>query len=134
VGMWGGNDPDCRKPMIWDDINYDDEVYNADGTKHAPDKVAVNENLFQHYKKLITIRKNNEVLQLGTYKAIFTDDEKGILIFERTYNDQNIIVVINNSDSVYVVNVPELKQDCFKDLISEKLFEKDDIIVDKKWG
>jgi glycosidase len=21
VGMWGANDPDCRKPMIWDDMN-----------------------------------------------------------------------------------------------------------------
>jgi glycosidase len=134
VGMWGGNDPDCRKPMIWDDITYDEEVYNADGTKHAPDKVAVNKNLFEHYKKLIAIRNNNEALQLGTYKTLFTDDDKRILIFERTYNDQNIIVVINNSNSEYVVNIPELANACFTDLISEKIFKNDDIVVGKKWG
>ena len=25
VGMWGGNDPDCRKPMIWDDMKFENE-------------------------------------------------------------------------------------------------------------
>ena len=26
VGMWGADDPHCRKPMIWDNLNYDNEV------------------------------------------------------------------------------------------------------------
>ena len=38
VGMWGANDPDCRKPMVWDDLAYNDEVYNADGSTRTPDK------------------------------------------------------------------------------------------------
>ena len=25
VGMWGADDPDCRKPLIWDDLVYEDE-------------------------------------------------------------------------------------------------------------
>jgi cyclomaltodextrinase len=134
VGMWGGNDPDSRKPMIWDDIAHVDEVYSLDGSKHTPDKVAVNNDLFQYYKKLITIRNNNPALQMGNYKTLFTDDEKGVLIFERTYNEDNLIVVINNSNSEYVVDVAELSQKCFTDLISEKVFENNKIIVAKKWG
>jgi len=134
VGMWGGNDPDSRKPMIWDDIAYEDEVYSVDGSKHAPDKVAVNNDLFQHYKKLITIRNNHTALQMGTYKTLFTDDEKGVLIFERNYNNENLIVVINNGNSEYVVDVAELSKECFTDLISEKVFENNKIIVAKKWG
>ena len=31
VGMWGANDPDCRKPMVWDDLEYADEVFDPDG-------------------------------------------------------------------------------------------------------
>lgn len=134
VGMWGGNDPDCRKPMIWDDMTYEDEVYSVDGSIHNPDEVAVNNVLFQHYKKLIAIRSNNPALQMGTYKTLFTDDEKGVLIFERTYNGENLIVVINNSNSEYDVDVAELSQDCFTDLISGKVFENNQIIVAKKWG
>ena len=134
VGMWGGNDPDCRKPMIWDDIAYEDEVYSVDGSVHAPDEVAVNNDLLQHYKKLIEIRNNNPALQMGAYKTLFTDDENGVLIFKRTYNGENLIVVINNSNSAYHVDVAELSKECFADLISEKVFETNQIIVAKKWG
>ncbi len=30
VGMWGGKDPCCRKPMLWKEIKYDneEEVFN----------------------------------------------------------------------------------------------------------
>ncbi len=80
AGMWGGNDPDCRKPMVWDDIDYDDEVTNPDGSAHAPDKVSVNHDLLDHYKKMIAIRNAHKALQLGSYKTILTDDDKGILV------------------------------------------------------
>ena len=33
VGMWGADDPDCRKPMVWDDITYEDEKANYDPSK-----------------------------------------------------------------------------------------------------
>ncbi|MFM8684572.1 MAG: glycoside hydrolase family 13 protein [Chthoniobacterales bacterium] len=33
VGMWGANDPDCRKPMVWEDMIYEDEVVLPDGSK-----------------------------------------------------------------------------------------------------
>lgn len=134
VGMWGGNDPDCRKPMVWDDMSYEGEVYNVDGSTHDPDKVAVNKSLFEHYKKLIAIRNAHQALQVGTYKTIFTDDEKGILIFERALEDEKLIVVINNGDNQYTVDVPELKQACFKDLISGKVFDNEQIAVANKWG
>ena len=26
VGMWGADDPDERKPMVWSDLRYEDEV------------------------------------------------------------------------------------------------------------
>jgi cyclomaltodextrinase len=98
VGMWGGNDPDCRKPMVWDDIKYEDEIFNANGTTHEPDKVEINQNLYEHYKKLIHIRKKNKALQLGSYKTIMADDDQDLFIFERVYENERLIVVINNSE------------------------------------
>ena len=32
-GMWGADDPDCRKPLVWDDITYEDEKANFDPAK-----------------------------------------------------------------------------------------------------
>ena len=135
VGMWGGNDPDCRKPMIWNDIEYEDEIYNADGSTHEPDQVAINTSLFEHYKTLIHIRKNNKALQLGTYNALFTDDDNGILIFERIYKDEKLIVIINNSETQQIIDIPELKGQCFNDLISSNVFNANtEIVVKGKWG
>ncbi|WP_222619737.1 MULTISPECIES: glycoside hydrolase family 13 protein [Pontibacter] len=135
VGMWGGNDPDARKPMIWDDIKYEDEVFNANGTRHAPDKVEINQSLFNHYKKLVHIRKNNPALQLGTYKTLLADDENDLLVFERNYNGENVIVVINNSSKEAEVKLPELGGKCFKDQLSSNELKKGGrIIVPGKWG
>ena len=134
AGMWGGNDPDSRKPMIWDDIDYETEKYNLDGSLHQPDTVEVNKSLFQHYKKLIAIRNNHPALQLGTYKTLFTADKKGILIFERKYKDEKIIVVINNGNNKYVVDIPELRKKCTTDLLNENVFDGSEITVAKKWG
>lgn len=135
VGMWGGNDPDSRKPMIWPDIQYADEVYNADGTIHAPDKVDINQALFAHYKKLIHIRKDNPALQLGTYKTLLADDARDLFVFERSHEGETIIVVLNNSAQQATVDLPELAGKCFRDLLSGKeLKPGDQRAVAAKWG
>ena len=135
VGMWGGNDPDCRKPMLWDDIKYEDDVYNPDGSKHVPDKVEINKPLFEHYRKLIHIRNENIALQLGTYKTLLADDKKDLLIFEREYKDEKLIIIINNSNKDQALEIQELKEKCFKYLLSDKLFNPHDkVIVANKWG
>jgi cyclomaltodextrinase / maltogenic alpha-amylase / neopullulanase len=135
VGMWGGNDPDSRKPMVWSDLRYSDEVYNTDGTTHAPDKVEINQPLFEHYKKLIHIRKENPALQMGTYKLLLADDEKDLLVFERSYQGESIVVVINNNAQETEVQVPELKGKCFKDLLSANEFKPNGkIALAGKWG
>ena len=133
VGMWGGNDPDCRKPMVWDDIAYDDEVTNPDGSRHAPDKVAVNHDLLNHYKKMIAIRNTHKALQIGSYKTILTDDDNGILIFERKYRNETIYVVINNGDIPYEFDSNILGDGEYTDLISGKEFGEK-ITVAPKWG
>lgn len=98
VGMWGANDPDCRKPMLWDDIEYQPEVYNPDGTKRAtPDEVSINHDLLKHYKKLITIRNAHASLRRGSYKTIKADDETGVFGFERKFENEEVMVFLNNS-------------------------------------
>ncbi|UAM99163.1 glycoside hydrolase family 13 protein [Polaribacter litorisediminis] len=135
VGMWGGNDPDSRKPMLWDDFSYEDEVFNADGSTHEPDKVAVNVSLFNHYKKLIHIRNEHLELQLGSYKTLLTDDKNKVFVFERAYENQKIIVVINNSNKAQTVSISDLKGKCFKDVLNQTTIKpNNDIVVAEKWG
>lgn len=97
VGMWGATDPYCRKPMLWDEYMYDDEknpsyINKGEVYSQLPDM-----ELFAWYKKIISIRKNNNVLVYGKFKEILADNEKDIIIYERFDKKVSIIVVINNS-------------------------------------
>ena len=106
VGMWGANDPDCRKPMVWDDMVYEDEETLPDGsTKPAPDKVEVNDKLLDHYRKLIALRNELPALRTGSFETVLIDDEKQLYGFKRVLDGQEIIVVLNNSDAEQATSV-----------------------------
>ena len=123
VGMWGSNDPDCRKPMVWDDISYDDEVYLPDGSTRTPDTVAVNHDLLAHYKKWIAIRNAHPALRIGDYRTLVADDQKDVFAFERTYEGEIILVAFNNSWESQTIEIPagsNEKSTTVTDLSTEK--------------
>ncbi|MBU1096116.1 MAG: glycoside hydrolase family 13 protein [Bacteroidetes bacterium] len=131
VGMWGGDDPDCRKPMVWSDLNYEDETTHPYGLKRNIDKVEFNMDLFNWYKNLISIRKNNPSLSLGTVSYSVINDN--ILSFKRSYQDENIYVIINNENVNVKINLTESivpGNMGYTDLISghEYLFKSDSIL------
>ncbi|UCE20477.1 MAG: glycoside hydrolase family 13 protein [Gemmatimonadota bacterium] len=122
AGMWGANDPCCRKPMIWKDLIYDDEAYLPDGSKRTnSDTVAFNQELYDHYRKLIHIRARHEALQSGDYTTLFIDDTKGIYTFSRETGGERVIVMLNNSTAAHNVTVPLN----FKAELSDVLNEND---------
>ncbi|MBN1302437.1 MAG: glycoside hydrolase family 13 protein [Melioribacteraceae bacterium] len=95
AGMWGGDDPDCRKPMVWAEFNYEDETAHPLGNYRSPDKVSFDENLFAWYKKMIDIRKSNRVLGTGDIEFYSLSDN--VLLFKRFNNENEIIVIVNSS-------------------------------------
>ncbi len=98
VGMWGENDPGCRKPMLWDDIAYEDESGHPQGLERQPDSVAPNGDMLEFYRSAIGLRHANVALRRGQYRTILTDDDRELLAFERWTGDQKITVVVNNAD------------------------------------
>lgn len=98
VGMWGATDPYCRKPMLWDEFLYDDEKNPSLVNKNEKYEQVLDKDLFLWYKKIIKIRKENDVLVYGKFKELLADNEKDLLVYERSYDEDNsIVVVINNS-------------------------------------
>lgn len=118
VGMWGANDPDNRKPMVWPDIDYDDEQTNPDGSLRTPDPVAVDETLLAHYRRLIRLRRAHPALSVGRYETVIADDENSILAFAREHDRERIIVVLNNADAPQSVVVPAGRDARFTELLS----------------
>jgi cyclomaltodextrinase len=125
VGMWGGNDPCCRKPMIWEDLEYQDEVYLPDGTKREPDSVEINYDLLEHYKKWIDIRNAHPSLSLGDYETILADDKADAFGFKRTLEDEEILVVFNNSWDDQTLEIPVTSAK-YKDLASGETYKSMD--------
>ena len=77
VGMTGKKDPDCRRPMIWDKSLQDMQI-------------------FELYKKLIFIRKNNKALTHGNFRTWFIGNGSNIYGFKRSYEDKTIAIILNN--------------------------------------
>lgn len=105
AGMWGANDPCCRKPMVWPELEYEPELYLPDGTKReAGDLVQFNHDLFNHYKKLIHIRNNSPALQVGDFETLLADGD--VYAFRRSYEGETVIVILNRGTAVQSVTFP----------------------------
>ncbi len=119
VGMWGADDPDCRKPMIWPEFKYDsekthfcDELADCSGSRPIDD-VFVDENLLNHYRDLITLRKKYKALSSGKYKTVYTNNKTGVFAFERFIENERILAVFNGSTEMI-----SLSNDIFPDIRS----------------
>ena len=75
-GMTGGNDPDCRRGMVWDEKYQDLDMY-------------------KWYRSLIRVRKENPVLTEGELVSCKTDDETGLIEMVRKLGDSQVTVLFN---------------------------------------
>ena len=123
VGMWGADDPDCRKPMIWNDIKYEDETHHPLNKKRKTNKVAPDTILLNYYKKLIKIRKNNPALVYGTINFILADDKNNTLAYNRIYKNDEIIVLFNKSKKTKNIAVSTVHNGNYKNLINNTLYK-----------
>lgn len=94
MGMWGADDPNPRKPLMWKEMKFDPETRNnfQPGPK-TYDKVSFNQLQFNFYKKLIRIRKNNPVLSTGEIQFMVTEGKK--LSYRRFDSKDEIMVLFN---------------------------------------
>lgn len=75
-GMTGGEDPDCRRGMVWNEKYQNQEVY-------------------QWYRKLITLRKEYPVLTEGKIVNVFANDESGVFGITRRLEEKTMTILAN---------------------------------------
>jgi len=122
MGMWGGDDPDDRKPLIWDDYSFENEKIDAFGTEYPSDEVKLDKPLLEFYKKLITIRKNNSALIYGDINYEKIDDENNIFAYSRNFEGNTVIVIFNMSTNIRNLDLKVEKSGLYIDLISNNKF------------
>jgi glycosidase len=87
IAMMGKHDPDCRRPFNW---------------KYENDPKAVD--LLNYYKRLISIRKENNALCRGTFKTLLTDGM--VYAYQRDYQGKSLYMLINNDSKEQTINLP----------------------------
>ena len=120
VGMWGADDPHCRKPMIWNDLEYDDEVIDErSGFKKGFGRYTVEQNfeLLNFYKNIISLRDEYQSILLGNSEFIYQDDNFDIFAFTRIYNGEKVTAVFNSGDSTHVLFSNDIQFTSYSELI-----------------
>ena len=106
AGMWGANDPDCRKPMVWPEMEVEPEATLPDGRPRLQaDEVAFDHDLHDFYRTLITIRQASPALRRGDYRTLRADDDRRLFAFARQTEDDAAIVVLNADDLMQVAEL-----------------------------
>ncbi|WP_167958923.1 glycoside hydrolase family 13 protein [Anaerosporobacter faecicola] len=87
VGLEGGNDPDCRRCMIWDKEEQDTKLH-------------------EHFIWLAKIRKEHKALVDGEFQLLYAKDN--CLAYRRYLANEQILVLLNNKeDQTYTYDLPE---------------------------
>ncbi|MBI3005689.1 MAG: glycoside hydrolase family 13 protein [Ignavibacteriales bacterium] len=97
AGMWGGDDPDDRKPMLWPEFTYDHEKSHPSNQPGPADSNAFDNVLFQHYKMLTVIRHTYDALRRGDFTSLISNGQAEVFSYMRSLKGQHLIVVINSS-------------------------------------
>ena len=98
IGMTGGNDPDNRRDMKFDNLD------------------KYEQNLFNKVSKLTHLRLDNPVFMFGNMK--FHKVGKDIIVYSRKYFDNIAIVFVNNSNEDKKIEITLDKNYNLKDLKS----------------
>lgn len=105
----------ARTPMQWDDSEY------AGFTKGTP-WISVNPNykeinakkemeeansIFHYYQKLISLRKENEIIVYGDFQSYLPEHDK-VFAYTRTLDASKLFVMCNFTEEAVTVEIPEL--------------------------
>lgn len=103
-GMEGADDPDCRRPMVWDEREWNVELRET-------------------LKKLIWLRRNEEVLRRGRFEVGYVNDR--IFTYYRRGKNKSIFIILNNTRVPRRIGIPVTFRDgvILKDALTGEYYQ-----------
>ncbi len=100
VGMWGADDPDDRKPMVWDFLDFAPEAaLPGDSTRRRPDAVRVDRAVLAATRRALRFRRAHA--DLFAQGSLTWQPEGDVLRFTRRTDRAAAVVVVNGSGMPY---------------------------------
>lgn len=98
AGMWGADDPCDRMPMVWNDLEYDDQTSDPLGRPRSPDPVTFHDELFKFYQSVVKLRLDTPALRRAPFELVAHDDAAQFLAFRRKFEGHSLLVAINRGE------------------------------------
>jgi glycosidase len=108
IGLLGENDPDCRRTMPWDQMEW-----------HKP--------ILDVYKKLIRARRSLPALRTGKFKKLKTFN--AVYAYKRYTSDEEVIIILNPREELPQLSIPRGSQTTdviWRDILSEQSVYQED--------
>lgn len=119
IGMWGADDPTCRKPMVWDDLalsqQFETQCVTHPGTwclenPNVKFSSEADKDLFSVYQRIIVARKEHPALRRGRLNSNITlsVDNRTVVVgspeadstwlwgYERSFANSNFAYFLSN--------------------------------------
>lgn len=106
AGMWGGDDPDCRKPMAWEDLQMDVEKIDPRGRQRPEDDPNVDKDMVAFFREAIALHNTNPAFKSPAFEVVVADDERNVFGYARGEGAERRVVLLNRSDREQTVQIP----------------------------
>jgi cyclomaltodextrinase len=115
AGLWGGDDPDCRKPMPWPDLQMETEKTDPRGRERPEDDANFDTALHDFYRGALALHASNPAFKSSDFAVLAADDDKNVFVYRRGQGSDLRVVALNRSDDSQTVR--------FKAPVSDVLFD-----------
>ena len=105
AGIWGGDDPDCRKPMPWPDLQMEPEKTDPRGRPRPSDDANFDKELHAFYREAVALHEANTAFKSPDFAVLAADDEKNVFAFTRGTGADARVVALNRSDESQTVQL-----------------------------
>lgn len=130
--IWVNGRDNSRTPMQWNagegagfttgepwiKLNPNYKQINVEQAMQDPNSV------YHYYKKMIELRKQDELIIYGTYDLLLPEHEQ-VYAYTRSYNDEQLLVVVNMFDKEVQIELPETLEEQRFELILANLEQAD---------
>ena len=109
AGMWGGDDPDDRMPMVWADLSFEPQKISPAGQPERNDNPNFDGDLHAFYKEVLALRRKHPELVDGAMRILGGSDRTQTFAWVREGARPQLAVFNRNPEpQTHILSLKEL--------------------------
>ena len=109
AGMWGGDDPDDRMPMVWADLSFEPQKISPAGQPERNDNPNFDGDLHAFYKEVLALRRKHPELVDGAMRILGGSDRTRTFAWIREGARPQLAVFNRNPEpQTHILSLKEL--------------------------